>query len=699
MQAVAVASERSEFGMASNSYTYWTTVVDNELTVEKVEQSLVSVQDDLWVAAICSNRIVDNVEVQRALLQLGIGRTQSAIERSKDAGLSFSSSLNDSRTSDHNASENEVEASPSSNALVGHFRSVSADALLCSMRAVLLERLDRLNTFVQMCKSIPEFQRDEAEDEIAEWEDDPWAEETGSFKSIHEARLTGQPPLSLSTFLTDDLLNAARHLATLQLFEAAKVVLKRHTKYLWPYRFLILDSIPEHVHPTDYQELLPSFDHAANAELTTTPEHWRDGQDWSETLEVQAVLKEFTPTYSLLAMHSTQHRPRPSPLTADELSVWYTRRIDEIIASTSLIDVALATIQHGASQGIPGLEELGEELSLLSRLVYDAPQGANVSNDWTLDRWRSMNMSDIVYAYLAHSTPASLPKDITRLVMPYLYVLESRAERAGSPDPHLPTRMLFDYILSAPLEMTAAIFEASKPTLTVAQRLIQDDQDMTRLALACLYGSDDLDQWGVMSRIFECLPAWDISADEDNDVDVADTTVLSLGAFVTPSVSRPTCRPSDLLVFFRPLPLASLSRALDILDVHLESGEILSRWNVPAPLRWFLQSNADANEQRAWANKMARRAGGSEDKLNTQDDWEWLLEDMIRLSGESNNGRKSAFGLLSRTEVVHIFFSGLLSTGRQLFSLQFSASPTNHLSSRIRYCAKPDVLPQEQENF
>jgi hypothetical protein len=535
------------------------------------------------------------------------------------------------------------------------------------MRAVFLERLDRLNTFVEMCKAIPEFQRDEVENEIADWEDDPWADETGSSKSIHEARPSGQPPLSLSTFLMDDLLNAVRHLASLQLFEAAQVVLKRHMAWLWPYRFVILDSIPEHVHPSEYHELLPYFDHASNVELIATPDHWRTEQDWSETPNVRALLEESAPIYSLLATRSTQHRSHPTPLTADELSAWYTRRVDEIITSTSLIDVALATIQHGASQGIPGLDEPGEELSLLSRLVYDAPQGTNVSNDWTLSRWRSMSTSDVVHAYLTHSTPASLPNDITRLVMPYLYVLESRAERAGSPDPHLPTRVLFDYILSAPMEMTAAIFEASKPTLPVAQRLIRDDQDMTRLALACLYGSDDLDQWAVMSRIFECLPAWDVSADEDDDEDVADTTVLSLGAFVTPSVTHPTCRASDLLVFFRPLPLASLSRALDILDVHLESGEILSRWSVPAPLRWFLQSNADANEQRAWANKMARRAGGSEDQLNTQEDWEWLLEDMVRLSGESNNGRKSAFGLLSRNEIVHIFFSGLLSTGRQLF--------------------------------
>ena len=147
--------------------------------------------------------------------------------------------------------------------------------------------------------------------------------------------------------------------------------------------------------------------------------------------------------------------------------------------------------------------------------------------------------------------------------------------------------------------------------------------------------------------------------------DEAYTTVTSLGAFFAPTTTLPRCTPADLLLFFKPLPTASLSRALDILDVHLECGEILSRWSVPTPLRWFLQSANDEAQQRAWATRMARRAGGSEDELDTQGDWEWLLEDMIKLSGTNDAGLRNAFGLLSKTEVLRLFFSGLLSTGSE----------------------------------
>jgi len=145
-----------------------------------------------------------------------------------------------------------------------------------------------------------------------------------------------------------------------------------------------------------------------------------------------------------------------------------------------------------------------------------------------------------------------------------------------------------------------------------------------------------------------------------------------------------------LFVFFRPLPATSLSRALDILDVHLESGEIFSRWGVPAPLRWFLQSANDEAQQRAWATRMARRAGGSDDKLDTLGDWEWLLKDMLKLSGTNDAGLKSAFGLLSQAEIIWIFFSGLLSTGSEYSLIHF------FFSSKADLCRFRTVSHREE---
>ncbi|KNZ75640.1 Neuroblastoma-amplified sequence [Termitomyces sp. J132] len=648
-------------------YTYWTTLSDNELTVDNVTRTLGLVPDDLWAAAAVADRVVDHVEVQKNLLELGIGRTDAALERSRKATspLLAVQALT-AENGPVKISGDVTEGSSISDTLHTYFEAAPDDAQLCNLRATLLHRLDRLNTFVEISKGAPTTNsQDYLEHEVEEWEDDPWVDETTNASMDIKAKSSEQFPIPLSTFLVEDLYHISCQLASWQWFEAVQTLQVRHRLILWPFRLAILDNVPEHVHPTNFRELLPTFDVSSNFELELAGKPWRVQGDWSELDWVQTALKgrlSIAPTES--SESALSHCLPRSLLAPDEISKWYKSRVDKIIKATGLIDIALATIQHGASQGIPDLDKIGEELSLLSRLVYDAPQGPDVEDDWTLHRWSSMGPSAVVKAYLANSTPESIFKDIPRLVLPYLFVLESRAEREGNPDPELPNRLLYEYILSAPLEITAGIFEASKPTLPPSQRLIKDDQDIVRLALACLYGSDSLNEWSTMSRIFECLPAWDIPRDEDNDEDVTDTTISSLGAFVAPSTDHSRCTASDLLVFFKPLSIASLSRALDILDVHLESGEILSRWSVPAPLRWFLQSNGDIKEQRAWANRMARRAGGSDDQLDSKEDWEWLLEDMLKLTGKGDTGLPGAFGLLTRDDIMQLFMSGLLSTGR-----------------------------------
>ncbi|KAJ7071155.1 secretory pathway protein Sec39-domain-containing protein [Mycena amicta] len=609
------------------SPTEWTTLATEELTVQEIRDTLTPVNDNLWVSAACVDRLTNDAIVQRVLLDMGLERTTPALKRSQAA------------------------FTDGGEALLSYFHQFPADARLCAIRAVILDRLDRLNTYVEICKAAPpDIQNPEDA-----WEDeDPWAE-------TKETQLA-EPPVQLSTFLTAPLLRSTCLLASHQWFAGVKLIFDRHASHIWPHRFTILESIPEHANPLTYRSLLPAFDTSTNCEKSFASNPWRMNLDWTESDAARVALAAFESSARDLPDQDSSSR-RTDPATADELTAWYTNHIHLIISSTGMVDVALALVQHAASQNIPSLDEVGEDLSLLSRLVYDATQGENGSDtEWTLDRWYALEPLAVVRAYLEHSTPTTVAKDIWRLVMPYLFVLEARAERAGSANPELRTRVLYEYILGVPLEIAAAIFEASKPILPKPQRVIQNDEDMARLALACLYGSNSLAEWPVMNSIFECLPAWDIDKD-DNEEDAADTTLVSLGAFVRPSTTRPHCTASDLFIFFRPLPLTSLSRALDILDVHLESGEILSRWSVPAPLRWFLQSNSDVLEQRAWAHRMARRAGGADDKLASVEDWEWLLEDMLKLTVQGENGLRGAFGLLTEDEILKIFFGGILSTG------------------------------------
>ncbi|GJJ08741.1 hypothetical protein Clacol_002960 [Clathrus columnatus] len=640
----------------------WLELSDDNLTVDSVNNILRNISQEEWVTAAVANKLVDDVNVQRALLTVGIEKTVHAVERSRLA-LTVESSVEE---------ESDIIRRQR---LAVHFTTHPTDELLCRLRLLLLQRLDKLETYVEMFIKVQQNNNsDNEDDQIDGWDDlDAWEGEAGTENNNTSSTFT------LATFLRQPLLTSALLLGFHSHFTQLSTLLKRHAKILSSHRLAILDCIPDHVHPSQFQNLLPTIDFAKETESDLPDEPWRPSLDWTETDECISAL--INPPF-------TEKVPVSNKRSTLQITDWYRKRIRQVDDS-GLADIALALVQHGASLGIPELDELGEDLSLLCRLVYNAPKSVDSIDDdeWTLSRWKALNPPQVLRAYLAYSTPETIPNDIKHLVMPYLYVLEARAERLGQPDPTIVNRLLYEYILQSPLEFVAVIFSASKPILPLSERIIKSDEDLVRLALACLYGNGSLDEWTTMSRIFECLPEWSNINEEDEDE--ADTTLTSLGDFVAPNVSGKALTPQDLFIFFTPLTASALSHLLDVLDVHLESGEILSRWDVPAPLRWFLQSANDKKEQQSWATRMSRRAGAGGGEPETEAEWLELLEDMLKLIGSGKGSLRGAFGLLSKEEISSIFFSGLLGSGN------FRVARDIIRKAKIPYLSDPHLVEEK----
>jgi hypothetical protein len=492
--------------------------------------------------------------------------------------------------------------------------------------------------------------------------DDPWeSTSVKSTKSDTKPIMTSKPTslpssdseetiaMSLEDFLPQPILNLALEFASSASLHVLRIVFDRHAPELFPYRFSVLDGLPAWVTPGELKEhnLLPVVGDDGNEK---TPEDTTGPLSLFDRLPIYTVSTGISP-------------PMDTPLLdAEALSRWFTSRV-ESIDSVGALDLQLAWVQHGASLGIPNLDALGEDLSLLSRLIYDANLTPAQHEKWTLASWKRATESEIVSAYLANASPSTIVGDIRRLVLPYLYVLESRAERGGKPDTHLVERLLHDAVLSLPLHKALPVFDASKATIPMSERLLRNDQNVARLALACLYGSDEREVWSTMSGIFECLPVWDVSGgDLESDQEATAMTLDSIATFVRPHASSdkpPSAQ--DLFIFFAPLPFASLSRALDVLDVHLESGEILARWNTAVQLRFLLQSARDNDEQTQLAEKMVRRQAGMK-----AEKWTQLWEDMCKLNGGDDALLRGAFGTLSIEDMMRVYLNGILGSGSKL---------------------------------
>ncbi|GJN91461.1 hypothetical protein Rhopal_004484-T1 [Rhodotorula paludigena] len=510
---------------------------------------------------------------------------------------------------------------------------------------------------------------------------------------------------SLSTFLTRPLAHTALSLAASAALPELTLLCTLHPAALWPERVALLDAVPEYVDPAEYVDLLPAVDSATGA----TERDWDDLQPWRPVHDWSEQLPSL-PTVPAAAEGPSAHR------SADDLRAWYLARVERL-ADVGLVANALALVQHAASKGVLGLDSLGEELSLLSKLVYDRPAGAaEPAPPLTLEYWRVLSPKDVVRAYTATSAPDELAHSIRALVLPYLGVLESRLERAGTPDADLATRMLHEYLLELPLdesggagrgtglERLLAVFEASKPTLPAGQRIVKSDTDLARLALAALYGCGKAgahaDAAVTMGKIFECLPAFDTSAPDPPDAQDADLFALASAPASTTRASAssistllpPAPPPSSLLSALSRASPRALSAHLDALDLHLSQLESFLRYSSapPSGLAWFLAAYRSTPLQRQWATRVARTAAsagggreGDEGAFESEDEWVGLMDFLAEatgVAGEAAEGDGSdeeeraektglgrAFWRLGKDEAMRIFFGGLLGAGR--FSL------------------------------
>ncbi|CCO27379.1 Neuroblastoma-amplified sequence AltName: Full=Neuroblastoma-amplified gene protein homolog [Rhizoctonia solani AG-1 IB] len=449
-------------------YQRWIDLSNDDITPDIIRDILFPLEDELWVSAACADRILSDVEAQTALLELGLLRTSRASEKIQADFEDFVNAGDDSdpeqqfdEDNDNGKEQDAEHARPTESDLLKRvLNEDDTSRKLLGLRAVLIQRLDLTRTYGELLASGSLNPRPDGNEQLED--DDPWGEER-----LPPVSLPGSP-WSLSDFLTTDIVHSARLCASTQRFTALKTLFTRHLHDLFPFRFHILESIPAHVSPVEYVDLLPTCNFSTLQEEARLSHPWREVPDWVEQPQVRIALAdtgiEDFPQFETNTVERPSN-PQPELLSGAELTGWFKRRI-EAIDTLGLVDIALSFVQHAAALAIPDLDSEGEELTLLARLVYDAPisegKPLGISDDWNLSRWRSMDPPAVIRAYLAHSTPETIAADIRRLVVPYLFVLDARRQReqlnsSTQTEQGQSDEFLYGWILNASLDLTASM--------------------------------------------------------------------------------------------------------------------------------------------------------------------------------------------------------------------------------------------------
>ncbi|KAF9201793.1 hypothetical protein BGZ49_008001 [Haplosporangium sp. Z 27] len=563
----------------------------HQINAETVSTLLDKITDKQWVLASCIDRVTDDQESTRTLLEYGLKLTESLMddiikrcELSTDVKIDWIGAAASGRPMGPKAGQTLLAAQLN-----------EKEILWCKYRWYFLKYLDRLSTFAELTSAEKESrERDEAKASRIKLQKPSVQDPLDPLSALYDDVEYKAPPLplltgSFNTFKDVDLSGQARLYAEAEFIEGIRILFTRHNHETWPWRLAILNRIPETC-PTDlYRELLPQLDSKTLLEKPWALDRpWRD-LDWVEIpefrtlifgsadhemdayLEQQALtLEERKAAHggdeaASLDMDAIKreteeilpsHHPFPSP--GEVLSHWYIERALAIDRNTGQILEERRLIQSGTRNRIPYLETISEDLEILYKLIYEVkPHNRNPEArmkwsdtvlDLSLEQFSLMNPMEVVQLCLSMSDEFTIVQDIRRLVLPYLTVVIPRRWQRKDPihtpgqglpqgqDPSNPMSYLFAYLLTQSpnhLSWVGAVIQASKPVYELEERIISDDMDLSWLTMSCMYGCRTVNDWKVMSDMIVSLPVFEQTEEVDEAVDKVRRAELRKDIFVS----------------------------------------------------------------------------------------------------------------------------------------------------------------------
>uniref|UniRef100_A0A4W4GYP0 Neuroblastoma-amplified sequence n=1 Tax=Electrophorus electricus TaxID=8005 RepID=A0A4W4GYP0_ELEEL len=570
--------DNEEYGEAlSLAHVYG---LDSDLVYQrqwrKCSVSIASIQDYLskirkrsWVLHECIERVPENVDAAKELLQYGLKGTDLdalvAIGNGEDGGrfiLPDDTDMDDSAYEDFQLAEEEEmerkrerEEKKRDDLLkkVDFSKLTLEQKELCRSRLKLLCYLDRLATY----------------------------EEILGGPSAAEERYDSE---FFKKFRNQNIILSARTYARESNVQALDILFTYHGAELLQHRLTILCNFPETTSPHEYTILLPEACKDERAHLVFIP--WEEKRhrdlDWCEHPQCRAVLELCMGEDHQFLYEEGSGLERfctvsPSiPLLTD----WYLTRAQEIEHNSHQVDCALSLVRLGKERGIPGLELLCDDLVTMETLVYETSCDLSLS----LRELQQLRDIDKLRLLMKNSSAERYVKNMFQWAVPFLHRCERQREGSAS-------ALLAQYLVSLAkddLTVPLKIFQHSKPSCQ--QMIISDPDQLMSVALECIYSCDRDNQLALCYDLLECLPQRGYG------------------------------------------PQTGTTKALhdqvDSLEKHLSVAEILEKHGLQKPI-WYVRSSQSCREEaHQLLVKLTRHAARKSPPLG-EAAWRGLLHDLL----------------------------------------------------------------------
>ncbi|TKS75992.1 Neuroblastoma-amplified sequence [Collichthys lucidus] len=239
--------------------------------------------------------------------------------------------------------------------------------------------------------------------------------------------------------------------------QALDILFTYHGAELLQHRLAILHNFPETTSPHDLDD---------RGELVLIPwdEQRHREMDWCEAEECRAVLDQnlFDDDSFLYEEAPELLRFRTATPSIELLTDWYQSRAKDIDSWSRQVDCALSLVRLGKEREIPGLELLCDDMVTMETLVYETSCELSL----TLKDLQQLSDIDKLRLLMRNSRPERYVKDAFQWMVPFLHRCEGQEEGAAKSL----LREYLVSVAQQDLTLPLIIFQHSKPDGTAKDR-------------------------------------------------------------------------------------------------------------------------------------------------------------------------------------------------------------------------------------
>ncbi|KAD4584211.1 hypothetical protein E3N88_21812 [Mikania micrantha] len=431
-----------------------------------------------------------------------------------------------------------------------------------------------------------------------------------TFLGINMGRFSAQ---DYSKFRSLLIKKAATTLAESGKIGALNLLFKRHPYSISPCMLEVLAAIPETVPVQTYGQLLPG---CSPHQVTFLRE-----EDWVEHERMLTYIN------TLPENHETAIQIKTEPIVKrlmgykwppnSELCVWYKHRAIEMDTLSGQLDNSLSLIDFACRKGINELQKFHKLISYLHQLIYSEDDDDHDMNfNMSLATWEQLSDYEKFKTMLKGFNEENIIKRLRDRALVFMHKKFGDEVVDDTADSFL-VRWMKEIAMENKIEVCLVVIEEGCKEF-FGNSFFINKAEAVDCAIQCLYLCTATDKWSTMASILSKLP------------------YLHAGYEVE-----------------------GLKKQLEIAEGHVEAGRLLTLYQVPKPIAFFMEAQSDSKSVkqvlRLILSKFIRRQPG-----RTDADWANMWRDFQSM-------QEKAFPFIDLEYMLIEFCRGLLKAGK--FSL------------------------------